>query len=76
MGMLETVPVELLLQEILAPVGQQACKLRYLLHFLILSLSSLHLKLSLKETVAPGQPYKCLMDCYKHYKGRCCTEAS
>lgn len=73
MGMLETVIVELLAQEILAPVAQQACKLRYLLYFLSLSLSSLHLKLSLKENVAPGQLSMCFKDCCKHSKGKCFT---
>lgn len=50
-GTLEAIPRELL-QEILSPVGQRAYKPGDLLCFPILSLISLHLKLSLKENVA------------------------
>lgn len=65
-GTLEAMSRELL-QNILFPVGQQACKPRYLPHFPILSLISLHLKQSLMKNVVPRQPYECYMDCCKHF---------
>lgn len=64
-GTLEAIPMELL-QEILAPMGQQVSKSRYVLHFPISSPISLLLKLPSKENITPGQPCDCSMDCCKH----------
>lgn len=61
-GTLEAMPVALL-QEILAPVGQQACKPTHLRHLP-------NLKLSPKENIAPGQPPECFMACSKRYSSR------
>lgn len=61
-GTLEALPVALL-QEILAPVGQQACKPTHLRHLP-------NLKLSPKENIAPGQPPECFMACSKRYSPR------
>ena len=79
-GTLEATPRELL-QEILSSVGQQAYKPRSHLQIFHWSLISLHLKLSLKENVAPGQSYECFMDYCKHYplrrkKARPCLGAT
>lgn len=61
-GTLEAMLVALL-QEILAPVGQQACKPTHLRHLP-------NLKLSPKENIAPAQPPECFMACSKRCSPR------